>query len=423
VRVTRQDRAVSTYRQLFAIREFRVLFVNRCVVMISVAASGLALGTITYDDTRSPVLTGLSMFGGPLVSLVASQLLLASSDSVRPRTALMFQMGAALASDALQLVPGTPWQLRFLLLAIPYVVNSMFGGTQWVLVRAVVPDESFILARSTMNLAVGGMQVVGYGVGGLALLWLSPRGLFLVAAVADLMSLLNVRLGIRDRPARGTGDGPNVVRRTAAVNRRLLGSRVTRPLYLALWVPNGLIVGCESLFVPYGHSGYSGHGAIAGYLFATTAAGMMLGDLLFGRFVPPAWRDRAIEPLRLLLAVPYVVFLFSPPSFVAVALAFGASVGYAAALPLQDRLIRHADDAVQGQAMGLVGSGMMIWQAFGALIAGGVASRVSPSHAMGLMAVASIAVTVALVRGLRRSAPGKPSSGEPAERLVDNRAG
>jgi predicted MFS family arabinose efflux permease len=414
---------VPTYRSLFAIAEFRVLFVNRCVVMISVSASALALGTITYQTTRSPVLTGLSMFGGPLVSLVAAQLLLASSDSVRPRTALMFQMGGALVSDALQLVPGMPWQLRFLLLAIPYVVNSMFGGTQWVIVRAVVPGESFILARSTMNLAVGGMQVVGYGIGGLALLWLSPRGLFLVAAIADLVSLLNVRLGIRDRPARGTGGGRNVVRRTAAVNRRLLGSRVTRPLYLALWVPSGLVAGCESLFVPYGHSGHSGHGAIAGYLFAATAAGMMLGDLLFGRFIPPTWRDRTIQPLQLLLAVPYVAFLFSPPSFVAVALAFGASAGYAAALPLQDRLIRHADDAVQGQAMGLAGSGSMICQAIGALLAGAVATWLSPGHAMGVMAVASIAVTVALVRGLRRSAPGKPSSGERAERLVGDRAG
>jgi predicted MFS family arabinose efflux permease len=408
VRESRQDRRVPTYRSLFAIREFRTLFVNRCVVMISVAASSLALGTITYDATHSPVLTGLSMFGGPLVSLVTSQLLLASSDSVRPRTALMFQMGGALVADALQLIPGLPWEWRFLFLAIPYVVNSMFSGTQWVIVRDVVPGDSFILARSTMNLAVGGMQVVGYGIGGLVLLWLSPRGLFLVVAIADLMSLLNVRLGIRDRPARGSADKRNVVRRTAAVNRRLLGSRVTRPLYLALWVPSWLVVGCESLFVPYGR------GSLAGWLFAASAAGMMLGDLLFGRFVPPARRDRLIEPLRLLLAVPYVVFLFSPPSFVAVALAFGASAGYAAALPLQDRLLRHADDSAQGQVMGLYGSGLMIGQAVGALIAGTVASWLPPSRAMGIMALASVAATLCLVPGLRRSASVRTSPGESA---------
>ena len=414
---------MPTYRSLFGIREFRALFVNRCVVMISVAASGLALGTITYDTTRSPVLTGLSMFGGPLVSLVAGQLLLASSDSVRPRTALMLQMGGALVSHALQCVPGMPWQLRFLLLAIPYVVNSMFSGTLWVIVHDIVPEESFILARSTLNLAIGGMQVVGYGVGGLALLWLSPRGLFIAAAIADLVCLVNVRLGIRDRSARG-GDGRNVVRRTATVNRRLLGSPVTRPLYLAMWVPNGLIVGCESLFVPYGHSGHSGHGAIAGYLFAATAAGMMVGDLTVGRFVPPARRDRLIEPLRLLLAVPYALFFLSPPPAVAVALGFLASAGYAASLPLQERLITHTGDAIRGQVMGLATQGLLVWQAIGALLAGAVASWLSPGRAMGAMAVASIAVTLALVRGLRRSSPERrDNSGELPELVVDNRAG
>jgi hypothetical protein len=420
---------VPDYRSLFAIPEFRVLFVNRCVVMISVVASGLALGTVTFEATRSPVLTGLSMFGGPLVSLVTSQFLLAASDSVRPRTALMVQMAGAFVSDAPQLVPGMPWQARFGLMAIPYVVNSVFSGTQWIVVRDIVPGDAFILARSTLNLAVGGMQVVGFGIGGLALLWLSPRGLFLVAAVADLICLVNVRRGIRDRPARVTAGrlasaGRNVVRRTAAVNLRLLGSPVTQPLYLALWVPNGLIVGCESLFVPFGHQG--GGGSVAGYLFAATAAGMMTGDLVVGRFVRLRLRDRLIEPLRMLLAAPYLFFLFAPSVAVAVPLGFLASFGYAAALPLQERLIQCTGDEVQGQVMGLYGQGMMAWQSIGALIAGAIASSLPPARTMGVLAAASVAVTLALGPGLRRSAPPRrrsDDSGELADGLVDGRAG
>ena len=415
--------AALTYRSLFAIREFRVLFLNRCVVVISVAASGLALATITYQATRSAVLSGLSMFGGPLVTLVVSQLLVASSDRVRPRTALMCQMGAALVSDALQLVPGMPWQARFGPLAIPYAAYAMFAGTRWVLVREIVPEGSYILARSLMNLAEGGMQVVGYGVGGLALLWLSPRGLFAAAALADLVSLVSVRFGLPDRPARTVqnrdaavpdADGGRggkaagrggVVRRTVAVNRRLLCSPITRPLYIALWVPNGLVVGCESLFVPYGNAASAGHGSLAGWLFASTAAGTMAGDLVIGRFVPPGWRDRIIEPLRLLLAVPYLLFFLTPPPAVAVPLGFLASAGYAASLPLQDRLIQNTDAAIQGQVLGLHMNGMMLWQAIGALIAGAVASFLPPAAAMGTMAAASTAVTLQLVPGLRRSAP------------------
>ena len=221
------------------------------------------------------MLSGLAMFGGPLVSLVVSQLLLASSDRVRPRAALMCQTGAALVSDALQLVPGIPWQARFGLLAIPYMTYAMFAGTRWVLVREIAPEGSYILARSTMNLAEGGMQVAGYGIGGIALLWLSPRGLFAAAALADLVSLIIVRFGLRDRPARtarsGTAAVPDadggkgktagrgrIVRHTAAVNRRLLRSPVTRPLYIALWVPNGLVVGCESPVRPVRKRGVRG---------------------------------------------------------------------------------------------------------------------------------------------------------------------
>jgi predicted MFS family arabinose efflux permease len=302
-----------------------------------------------------------------------------------------------------------PWQARFGLLAIPYAAYAMFAGTRWVLVREIVPEGSYILARSLMNLAEGGMQVVGYGVGGLALLWLSPRGLFAAAALADLVSLVNVRFGLRDRgEAAGRQEAAGragVVRRTMAVNRRLLGSPVTRPLYIALWVPNGLVVGCESLFVPYGNAASGGHGSLAGWLFASTAAGAMAGDLVIGRFVPPGWRDRIIEPLRLLLALPYLLFFLAPPPTVAVPLGFGAAAGYAASLPLQDRLIRNTDDAIQGQVLGLHMNGMMLWQAIGALLAGAVASFVPPAIAMGTMAAASTVVTLLLVPGLRRSAP------------------
>jgi predicted MFS family arabinose efflux permease len=291
-----------------------------------------------------------------------------------------------------------PWQGRFALLAVPYVVNAMFSGTQWVVVREIVPEGSFVLARSALNLAVGGMQVVGYGLGGIALLWLSARDLFLVAAVADAVCLLTVRIGIRDRPAHGRGTG-NVVRRTTRVNRLLLGSAVTRPLYVAMWVPNGMVVGAEALYVPYGH------GSVAGYLFAASAAGMMLGDLVVGRYVPHRLRDRLIGPLRITLAAPYLLLLVAPPPGVTVVVAFVASVGYAASLPLQERLFAHTDETVHGQAMGLYGTGLMVWQAIGALLGGLVATVVSPGHAMGAMAVASVLVTAANTPGLRRSAP------------------
>ena len=49
--------------------------------MVAGATAGLALGTIVHEETGSALLTGLSMFGGPLVALLASAFLLSASDS------------------------------------------------------------------------------------------------------------------------------------------------------------------------------------------------------------------------------------------------------------------------------------------------------------------------------------------------------
>src|SRR5690606_8154364 len=115
--------------------------------------------------------------------------------------------------------------------------------------------------------------ILGYGLGAVLLSVLSPSWLFAINAVAAVIAVSIVRLGIDDHPPRATG---KVVQRTKTVNRELLGSPVIRPLYLMMWVPNGLVVGCEALFIPY--AGYA-----AGYLFAAGAVGMLTGDVVIGR--------------------------------------------------------------------------------------------------------------------------------------------
>lgn len=393
---------MKTYRQLFAVREFRVLFLVQCINIGAYAVASLALGTITFAATGSPVLTALAMFGAPLLRIVGQTLFGSGSDLVRPRTALVLVFTTTMVTDLLQAVPGLAWGWRFALLAVGPLITSALGGSMMALVSDILPPDGFILGRATMNIAVGGMQIVGYGLGGLLLITFTTTQLFLGAAAALLLALVLLRLGLSDHPPRHTGAA--VVRRTREVNRALLGSRVIRPLYLTMWVPNGLVVGCEALFVPFA-------GERAGYLFAVTAAGMLLGDVVVGRFLPVAVRDRLIGPLRLLLAVPYLAFFLVPSLPCAAAFTFVASIGYSASLPLQERLVTHTEAQARGQVFGLQGTGLMVGQALGALVGGTVASvlgtgPVAAAHAMGVMAVASVVVSVALTPGLRRSRPG-----------------
>jgi predicted MFS family arabinose efflux permease len=159
-------------------------------------------------------------------------------------------------------------------------------------------------------------------------------------------------------------------------------------------VPNGLIVGCEALFVPYSTRW-------AGLLLSSSAVGMLSGDLVVGRFLVPGRRQRLIEPLRLLLAAPYLLFGFGLPIGVAAALVVIASAGYAATLLLQEQLLGATPVELSGHALGLYSSGMLTMQAVGAVLAGALASFLPPGATMACLAVASMLVTLALTPGLR----------------------
>ena len=390
---------MRTYRQLFGIREFRAIFAANCLAVISASVSSLALGTITYSATGNPVLTGLAMFGGPLIRMVASWFLVSASDFLRPRTALTALAVVSCVADLLQSLPGMPWGLRFVILALPWVVMSATGGATLALVADILPDGSYVFGRATLNIAVGGMQIAGYGLSGILLLSLSTTDLFRCAAVASGAAIVITVRGVGDHPRRASGG--SVVRRARATNRALLGSPLLRPVFLAGWVPNGLIVGCESLFVPLA-------GRAAGYLFATAAAGMLTGDILIGRFVSDRLRRALVEPLRFLLAVPYVLFLFHPALAIAAALGFVASIGYAASLPLQERLVDRTSPGIRGQVLGLNSAGVTAMQGVAAVLGGLLAERLAggPAAAIGLLGCASLVITVALIPGLCRSRPG-----------------
>ena len=94
----------------------------------------------------------------------------------------------------------------------------------------------------------------------------------------------------------------------------------------------------------------------------------------------------------------------------AAGLAFVASAGFAASLPLQERLVDHTESEARGQVFGLSSTGLMVGQAVGALLGGAVAQLLGPTHAdiaraMAIMAGASLVVTLALTPSLRRSCP------------------
>ncbi|WP_067491699.1 hypothetical protein [Actinomadura hibisca] len=378
---------MRTYRELFRTPEFTPLFAACLAQVAAMTVSGLALGTLVFAATRSPLLAALSMFGGSFGQVVGAVTLLSAADRLPPRAAMAGLALVTAAGTAVLAVPGLPVAWMFVVLLGMGLVGSVGGGVRYGLLSEILPEDGYLLGRSVLNMAAGGMQIAGFGIGGVLVAVLSPRGTLLAAVAIGLLGAVAAWFGLSGRPARAQGR-PSVAE-TWRGNARLWSSRSRRAVYLVLWVPNGLIVGCEALFVPYSPGR-------AGLLLALAAVGMLVGDVVTGRFVPPAWRGRLNVPMLLLLAAPYLVFALRPGVPVAAVLVLLASVGYGASLLAQERLMALTPGDMHGQALGLHSAGMLAMQGVGAAVAGAVAQRTSPATAMAVMAAVSIVVTLAL---------------------------
>ncbi|MDL4775628.1 MULTISPECIES: MFS transporter [Thermomonosporaceae] len=383
---------MRTYRDIFGVPEFTPLFAAATVQLAALTIGQIALATLVFGATGSSLLAALSMFGSSFAQVVGALTLLSVADRVPPRAA-MTGLALIFAGGTLLLaLPGLPVAVIMAVIAVLGLAGSVGGGVRWGLLNEILPADGYVLGRSVFNMAVGLMQIGGYALGGVLLAVASPGRVLLVSAALYLAAALAARFGLTPRPARASGRAS--IGETWRVNARLWSDPVRRNAFFALWVPNGLVVGCEALFVPYAPGS-------ASVLFTAGALGMLLGDMTMGRFVPPGSRGRLITPLRMLLAAPYLAFALLPPLPVAVLAVALASFGFGAGLLLQERLIAATPPEMHGQALGLNSAGMLTMQAIGATVAGALADHLPVAATITAMAVVSLAVTLALTPGLR----------------------
>ncbi|NUR39726.1 MAG: MFS transporter [Streptomyces sp.] len=386
---------MRSYRTLFRTPEFTPFFLSYAAFNAALTIGGLSLATLVYRATESPLLSALSMFGPQLAQVLGATFLLSGADRLRPRSTLVWTGLAFAALTAVLALPGLPVGAVFVVVLAQGLIASLGGGVTGGLLNEILPKSGFVLGRSMFNMASGLMQVLGFALGGGLLALLSPRTCLLLAATLYAVQALGYRLGLTDRPARAKGRLS--VRATWHTNAVLWSSRPRRLTYLGLWIPNGLVVGCDSLYVSYAPDA-------AGVLFASGALGMFAGDVIVGRLVRPALRPRLATPLLLLLATPYLIFALRPEVPLAAVAVCLSNVGFAASLVQQERLMSLTPDDMAGHALGLRSSGMLTMQGVAAALAGTVAQVTSPAAAMSMTAGVSVLVTLVLaVAGLRVS--------------------
>ncbi|SNT64206.1 Major Facilitator Superfamily protein [Asanoa hainanensis] len=389
----------ATYREVFAVPAFRVLFVSRSIAIAADALRIVALSVLVFAATGSPLLSAITFAIGFLPQVLGGALFGSLADRLRPRPLIVAGYGAeCVAALTLATVPLPTWA-RLVLVAVVAVGTPVFNGASGRLVADVLTGDAYVLGRSVSSMASGGAQLLGLAAGGVAIAALGAQRALLLTAACHLVAALIVRFGLADLPAVPAADGGGAVRQSWSSNAALLADPWVRQLLLLQWLPSAFVVGAEALMVAYASTRGFPAGAV-GLLMAASPLGMLVGHLVVGRLVPPDTRIRLVAPLVLLLGLPPVAFAFDPPLLVCAVLMTASGVGFAYSLGLQRAFVDAVPERGRGQAFGLLSTGLMTLQGVGPAVFGGLASLTAPRWAVALAGVTT--VTTALLVPRRR---------------------
>jgi hypothetical protein len=391
----------ATYRSVFTVGEFRVLFLGMLTYVLGFQFEILGLSVLVYAQTHSAFLTAFAFSMGFAPQVLGGMLFTALADRLPPRIVITAGLLVrAVPGVLIGSLPGMPVAVMLVLVAAAATITPVYSAAISGLLPDVLDGDRYVLGRSILSLLSSGTQILGLGIGGAILAVLPARRLLLIAGLALVLSAL-IRRGIRARPARAAGPVSvrGTVRATMAGNARLFRDPRIRGLLLAQWLPVAFSSGAESLIVPYVGS-LGKPASAAGVLLAVGPAGMMAGVWLIGRFCRPATRQRLALPLALLTGLSWMVFLVRPPLAGCAVLMFADGFGVAYLLGLQRPFLDSVPPELRGQAFGLNSTGGMSGQGFSPWLTGGFASILGPAGAMAAAGCAGIASALALYRPL-----------------------
>jgi Na+/melibiose symporter-like transporter len=386
-----------TFRSVFVVREFRVLFSGMLMFILGFEFEILGLSVLVYAQTRSGFLASVAFTTGFMPQAVGGAFLTSLADRLPPRLVITAGLLARAAPGlVIGLWPALPVPVMLAMVAVAAIATPVFIAATSGLLPDVLDADHYILGRSIFSMTDSGIQIAGLGIGGGILAVLSARWLLLAAGVSLMVAAVVMRAGLRLRPARSEATRVRgTVRATIAGNVELLTLRPVRGLLLAQWLPVWFVTGAEALIIPYAVSLGDPPGA-AGPLLAAVPGGMLLGDLLVGRFCPLARRERLAFPLALLLGAPLLMLVFRPPPLIAGVALFISGCGYAYQLGIQQAFLDSLPARLRGQAFGLRTTGTMGGQGLVPSAIGGIAAALGPAVAMAMAGTIAMLTALAL---------------------------
>jgi MFS family permease len=397
----------ATFRDVFAVREFRALWLSMVLSVVGDRLALVALTLLVYGRTRSPLLAAIVYAAGYLPWVIGGLFLAGVADR-RPRRSVMIFCDAVRAVlVAAMAVPGVPIAALVALLFAVTMFAPPFESARAAITPDILSGERYVLGTAVIQTTFLGGQVAGAVAGGLAVAFIGVRPSLVIDAATFVLSGLLIALGTRARPAAAltdTGRESPWARMRGGI-RLVFGDPALRTLLLFGWLAVFYTIP-EGIAAPY--AARLGGGYIAtGLVIASTAFSTTIATPLFTRFVRPRRRLALMGPLAVLTCATLVAAALRPALAVSLAI-FSLSAAFAIyQVPANTAFVVRVPSQRRAQAFGIANMGVIVGQGGAFVVAGAAAEAFSPAAVIAVGgALGAISGLVLTLRWRHLSPPG-----------------
>jgi MFS family permease len=397
----------ATFHDVFAVREFRVLWTS---VVLSTAGDRLALVALTllvFGRTHSPLLAALVYAAGYLPWVIGG-LFLADIADRRPRRSVMVFCDVARAIlVAAMVIPHVPVVALVALLFAATMFAPPFESARASITPDILSGERYVLGTSVLQTTFLASQVLGAAGGGVAVAYVGVRSSLVIDSATFVLSGLLIAFGTRARPAAAQPESVQAspLARMRDGFRLVFGDQALRTLLLFGWLVVFYTIP-EGIAAPY--AARLGAGSIAtGLVIASTALSTTILMPLFTRFLRPRQRINWMGPLAIATCATLVLTALRP-GLIASLVVFSLSAAFGVYQNAANTaFVIRVPNERRAQAFGIASMGVIVGQGAAFVAAGAAAQVVSPAAVIAIGGgVGAVVAFVLTVRWRHVSPPG-----------------
>jgi len=416
--VTKAERPV-TFRELFANREYRAMYVALLLSWVGDYLARAAITVLVYRQSESVLLSAATFAVSYLPWLLGGPPLTALAERYPYRRVMSVCDGLRMAFILLLLIPGLP---------VPAMVTVLFlvtlGGVPAQAARSamlplIMGPRELSVAMAANATTIQAAQVIGYLTGATLAASVHPRPVVGIDALAFGLAALLIFLGVRHRPAAASrATRTHLLHEAAAGFRLVFGSRLLRSIALMAFAMSAFAVvpeGLAAAWAAQADPGAVSRGFDQGLIMAANPIGFVIGGLTVGRLAGPELRHRLIRPFAVLAPLVLVPALAAPPVPVVAFLIMLSGVAQGGLMPtLNTQFVLALPHGFRARAFGVVQQGLQVSQGGAVLLTGALASQSSVPLVVGLWSIAGVCLMLLLairwpgVRSTEAAAAARP---------------